>query len=182
MALLLGAVGLFSQSASAHGERESTEPSAGESVKRSPKHVYINLTEAPSEGAEVRVQDGCGDEVPQELVIIERTLHSTLSKGAPGKWQVSYRAVSKVDGHATKDAFSFTVRGQKDCSEEEIATDPASGQETDPAAGASRDSGSETGSSAIGSGAFVVVLGAIGGLMLIGILWTVRSIIVKRED
>lgn len=178
---LLAVVVSLSASASAHGERESTDPKAGETLKRPPKHVYINLTEAPSKGGVVNVRDGCGNEVPLDLVAVERTLHATLSsKGEPGKWRVGYRAISKVDGHATKDAFIFTVRGQKDCSSEGNVSDPVSSEGSGPAASGDQDSGART-EEGIGSGAFVAVLAGVGGLMLLGILWTVRSILQKRE-
>lgn len=171
---------LLAAPAYAHGERDSTDPESGATLKRPPKHVYVNLTEPPTSDALMNVTDGCGREVLKDLAVVERTLHATLSRGEPGEWRVRYRAISKVDGHATKDTFSFAVSGAKDCS---VAPEDPDPEEDPQTAAGDDDSGSDPEEgSGLGSGTFVAIIGVLGVLILGGILWTVRSIIAKREE
>jgi copper resistance protein C len=109
-------VALAPSAALAHGEIEKTVPEADARLESPPDEVTITLTEAPSQGAVLRVLDGCKENLVDQALIAERNLHSPLQGGQPGKWTVSYRAVSAEDGHLTKGRYTFRVAGQKDCS------------------------------------------------------------------
>lgn len=110
-ALVLGSSPAF-----AHGEVEKRSPPPGARVAKAPAHVSITFTEAPAEGALLRVLDGCKKNIVPEPLIAERTLHSLLDPSQPGRWKVVYRVISAEDGHLTKGSYKFTVKGTKDCS------------------------------------------------------------------
>ena len=103
-----------------HGDLRSTSPSDGQRVKKPPREVTIELTEAPTEqGLEATVRDGCNKRLPAAVSVEESTIVLSLEGGAPGHWMTKYRAVSSVDGHQTRGKFHFMVAGPHDCSEHE---------------------------------------------------------------
>ena len=106
-----------------HGDLQGTSPEDGTTVGKRPERITITLTEAPSRGAEARATDGCKRGVPAGVAVDGSDIVLTIDGGEPGKWTVSYRAVSSVDGHQTKGKFGFTVSGKKDCSREAEAPD-----------------------------------------------------------
>lgn len=116
--LICGVVGLLAMStvAHAHGDLRGTSPEAGSTLRKAPKRVTITLTEAPTKGADARAVDGCKDRVPAAVSVSANDIVLTLEGGRPGRWKVSYRAVSRVDGHQTKGILGFKVAGKKDCS------------------------------------------------------------------
>jgi methionine-rich copper-binding protein CopC len=100
-----------------HGEIESAIPEAGSKLGKAPNHVIINFTEAPTKDAVFKVLDGCGRNLIDQAAVQGRTGHIFLASGGePGEWEVSYKIVSAVDGHPTKDSYGLTVTGKKDCS------------------------------------------------------------------
>ena len=103
----------------AHGDLRATNPEDGSKVASPPDEVTITLTEAPTRGAEARATDGCKRRVPAVVSVDGNDVVMALRGGEPGKWKVSYQAVSSVDGHRTRGEFSFTVGGKKDCSPDE---------------------------------------------------------------
>jgi methionine-rich copper-binding protein CopC len=121
--------------ASAHGVYTSSSPSKGERVRRIPPEVRVTLSEAPAQGSTMRVVDGCGRNVAEAVALDGADLVASIG-GAPapepGAWKVAFRSISSVDGHAAKERFAFSVRGQRDCArdegpteeEDEIATPP----------------------------------------------------------
>jgi methionine-rich copper-binding protein CopC len=120
--LVTGLAGLalasLSAVAFAHGDVRSTSPKADAIVESSPKSVAVTLTEAPSQ-AVVRAKDGCGKQVITTVSVAQATITGTVTDGAqPGRWAVSWRAISTVDGHPTEGKFAFTVNGVTDCSAE----------------------------------------------------------------
>ena len=98
-----------------HGDLQSTSPEAGSTLRKTPKRVTITLTEAPTRGAEARAVDGCKKAVPAALSVEGSDIVLSLEGGEPGRWKVSYRAVSSVDGHQTRGTLAFKVAGTKDC-------------------------------------------------------------------
>lgn len=102
--------------ASAHGDLEGTSPEEGSTVGKVPGEIRVTLTEAPTKGPEAAATDGCKKKVPAAVSIDGNDIVLSLDGGEPGKWKVSYRAVSAEDGHQTRGAFGFTVSGKKDCS------------------------------------------------------------------
>jgi copper resistance protein C len=120
-ALSLAALSLAALSAAAyaHGEVRSTSPKADANVQSAPKRVTVTLTEAPSQDAVMRAKDGCGKQVVTTVSVAQATITGAVTDGAqPGRWAVSWRAISTVDGHPTEGKFAFTVNGVTDCSAE----------------------------------------------------------------
>lgn len=78
------------------------------------------LAEPAASGSTVVVTDGCEREVSSDALDVKREiLTAPINEGEPGRWSVNVRSISAVDGHAIKEAFTFRVAGQKDCSQED---------------------------------------------------------------
>lgn len=103
--------------ASAHAERLGSQPEEGARLKKAPTSISIDFTEPPTGDARLEVLDGCGDDVVQAVEVANRNITSPLQDGEPGDWKVTSTVVSGIDGHQTKDSWSFEVAGQKDCSQ-----------------------------------------------------------------
>ena len=110
--------------ASAHGDLQGTRPEDGSTVGRAPSEVTVTLTEPPTKGAEATVSDGCKKFVPAVVSVQGNDIVLSPAGGEAGKWKVSYRAVSAVDGHQTRGKFTFTVRGKRDCTTPGDEVDP----------------------------------------------------------
>jgi copper resistance protein C len=167
VAFLVAAGVLPAPPAAGHGEIESTFPKAGSTLERAPDHVLINFTEAPTPDGVVEVKDGCGVNVISQALFDDRVVHIFLRDAQPGKWSVSYRVVSAVDGHETSGGYGFTVAGNQDCSSEGGGR---SGSKQDrggggPAAGGSSDDD---------GGSFPVVPVALGSFAIVGIALAAR--------
>jgi methionine-rich copper-binding protein CopC len=109
----------LSAAAYAHGDVRSTSPKADAIVESPPKKVAVTLTEEPSQDSLVRAKDGCGKQVITTVSVAQATITGAVTNGAqPGRWAVSWRAISTVDGHPTEGKFAFTVNGVTDCSAE----------------------------------------------------------------
>lgn len=115
MALLAGAgVLLRAPGAGAHALLSSSVPADGEQVAEAPDQVALNFTEEPEPDlSEVEVLDASGAVVssgparpssgdPKQLVVPVGDLPE-------GVYTVTWRTVSRVDGHATAGAFAFGV-------------------------------------------------------------------------
>lgn len=61
------------------------------------------------------VRDGCGDDVVSEISVSNTTVTAPLAEGQAGRWQVRLEVVSAVDGHPTRENFTFTVDGDRNC-------------------------------------------------------------------
>ena len=110
--------------ARAHGEIQGTDPEARSTVRRAPRSVAVTFTEAPTAQAVLEVTDGCKRDVAQAVDVTDATATVRLASGRPGKWRVSYRVISALDGHLTRGGYSFTVAGKKDCTPDEPTDDP----------------------------------------------------------
>lgn len=102
--------------AAAHGDLKGTSPEDGSTVGKVPKEITVALTEPPTQGAEAKATDGCKKKVPAAVSVDGNDIVLSLGGGEPGKWKVSYRAVSAEDGHQTRGSFAFSASGRKDCS------------------------------------------------------------------
>jgi copper transport protein len=115
VALLAGVVLLLAApAASAHALLRSSDPSSGASLGKAPEKVTLTFTEPPDLTlSTVHVLDSTG-----------RALESGRAKGVPGKplvlevplgqlpngaYTVSWRTVSRADGHLTNGSFAFGV-------------------------------------------------------------------------
>lgn len=126
---------LFAAPALAHGDLQGTSPEDGSTVGKPPSEIRVTLTEAPTRGAEAEATDGCKRKVPAAVSVDGSDVVLSLEGGERGKWKVTYRAVSSVDGHTTRGNFGFTVSGNKDCSKPDDSDDPRDDPEDDVDAG-----------------------------------------------
>lgn len=168
--IVIGAVlGLTAAAApaGAHGEIQGTDPEARSTVRRAPRSVAVTFTEAPTAQAVLEVSDGCKRDVAQAVDVTDATATVRLASGRPGKWRVSYRVISALDGHLTRGGYTFTVAGKKDCTPGDDPTgDPGDGP-TQAAPPAGDEDEPE------GSGAPVVPI-ALGAIALVAVALIVR--------
>lgn len=116
--------------ASAHAERSASTPKEGARVAAPPETLAITFTEPPTGDAVIEVADGCGRDVVADHDVQNLEITATLAEGQPGEWTVSTNVISGVDGHNTRDRWTFEVRGKADCSAPETAPpDEAAGQD-----------------------------------------------------
>lgn len=154
-------VGLLAGPAAAHGDIQASDPAPHANVRRAPRSIAITFTEAPTAQAVLMVRDGCNRNVGQGVDVVDATATVRVVTGQPGRWRVSYRVISALDGHRTQGGYAFTVAGERDCTPDEATPPPAT------------DGGSAGGTAGDdpGSGAPVVpiALGA-AGLVLVALV------------
>ncbi|MFP5298982.1 MAG: copper resistance protein CopC [Actinomycetota bacterium] len=170
--LTLALVVILAGSVRAHGDMQNTFPKDGATLKKPADHVMIDFTEPPTENAAVRVIDGCGTDVSDEIYTTDKTLHVLLDEGQPGEWSVTYRVISAEDGHKTTGNFSFTVRGSADCSSEGESTDDT--ETIGPGDGSNEQAAPDTDPTADEGSSVPMVAILVGGLALVGIAALVR--------
>ena len=100
--------------AAAHALLRSSDPPAGASLERPPRTVLVTFTEAPDPAlSSIQVLNASGRAVPtgRAGAVSGRPLQLQLPLGrlADGTYTVNWRAVSRVDGHVTRGALSFSV-------------------------------------------------------------------------
>jgi copper transport protein len=100
--------------AGAHGLLSESEPAGGASLDRAPPQVVLTFTERPEPRlSTVRVLDTSGKEVGAGPArpVPGRALQLTAPLGdlPDGTYTVSWRIVSKDDGHVTAGTFAFGV-------------------------------------------------------------------------
>ena len=134
-ALTAGLLLLHAAPALAHAERVRSKPDEGERVGAPPAALRIDFSEPPIGDARFVVLDGCGNDVVEEIDVQGNAIDATLREGQPGEWQVETRVVSGVDGHATSDRWTFSVRGSQDCSLQTEESSPPSVGESDDQGG-----------------------------------------------
>jgi copper transport protein len=107
-------VAMFTPSASAHALVRSSDPADGAVLDRSPAAVTITFTEPPDptisfihvlNASGTSVERGSSEPVPGKPLELEVPLPS-LPKGV---YTVTWRTVSKVDGHVTGGSFTFGI-------------------------------------------------------------------------
>src|SRR5919197_405559 len=105
---------LTSPAASAHALVRSSDPADGAVLAKAPMEVLITFTEAPDPGLSVvhvldssghQMEKGAAQPVPGSPLEL-RTPLGSLGKGV---YTVTWRTVSRVDGHVTGGSFSFGV-------------------------------------------------------------------------
>ncbi|HEX2295267.1 MAG TPA: copper resistance protein CopC [Actinomycetota bacterium] len=138
-AAALAAVLMQAAPALAHAERSASTPEEGATVAVPPGVLNVTFTEPPTGDAVVEVADGCGRDVVADLEIQNFEIAATLAEGQPGRWTVRTNVISAVDGHNTRDRWTFAVRGEPDCSAAESAPpdDTAAGGDDDEGGGSS---------------------------------------------
>ena len=152
--------------AGAHGDIQATDPEPLTTVRRAPRSIAVTFTEAPTAQAVMKVTDGCKRNVAQGVDVADATATVRVATGQPGKWQVSYRVISSLDGHLTRGGYAFTVAGKKDCTPDETPSD-------DPGDGPTQAAPPNDDEEPEGSGAPVVPI-ALGAAALIVVAFLVR--------
>ncbi|HEX2241466.1 MAG TPA: copper resistance protein CopC [Actinomycetota bacterium] len=101
----------------AHGDLVRTIPKANSVRDEVPDHVLLEFSQRPRKGADIRVKDGCGDDVVRTVQLQGATAHVEIDPEAqPGHFRIAYGIVSAVDGDATQGKFAVHVRGRPECS------------------------------------------------------------------
>lgn len=105
---------VLAQAAGAHALLRQSDPANGASLARAPRAVTLMFTEEPeSKLSSIRVLDTAGQQVTQGPIQAvpgqPRTLRVTLGSLPNGVYTVTWRTVSRVDGHVTGGAFAFGV-------------------------------------------------------------------------
>jgi copper transport protein len=100
--------------AGAHAMLRGADPAGGASLDRAPQAVTLRFTEAPDPAlSAVHVLDTAGREVsagPAAAVAgSQLDLRAPLRALGAGTYTVTWRAVSRVDGHVSQGAFAFGV-------------------------------------------------------------------------
>jgi copper transport protein len=100
--------------AAAHANLSSSDPLSGATLDRAPDAVRLTFTEEPDPSLSViQVLDVEGSEVQQGSPTTdsadELTLRVPIDDLAKGVYSVSWRVVSRVDGHATAGVFAFGI-------------------------------------------------------------------------
>lgn len=154
--------------AGAHGDIQASDPAPDSRVRRAPRSVAITFTEAPTAQAILDVRDGCRRNVAQGVEVADATATVRVATGQPGKWRVSYRVISALDGHQTQGSYTFRVAGRRDCNPDEPTPEPDPEDTGGDPEAAPTDDGDDTS----GSGAPVIpiALGAVGVVVLALIL------------
>jgi copper transport protein len=100
--------------AGAHAMLRGSDPAAGASLDLAPGRVTLTFTEAPEEALSVvHVLDTSGREVSAGPAVpvagSQLQLRAGLRALGAGTYTVTWRAVSRVDGHVSRGAFAFGV-------------------------------------------------------------------------
>jgi copper transport protein len=114
--VLLAVAGLFALApvASAHALLRSSVPASGAQVDRAPDAVTVVFTEDPEPSLSVlHVLDASGTSFeqgrPQRVPGDRKALRVAVRGLSKGVFTVTWRVVSRVDGHATAGSFAFGV-------------------------------------------------------------------------
>ncbi|HEY6710020.1 MAG TPA: copper resistance CopC family protein, partial [Actinomycetota bacterium] len=100
--------------AGAHALLRESDPAAGSSLDQAPRRVVLTFTERPEPGlTSIEVLDTAGQPIQRgEGAPVEgEPLQFAVGLGdlADGTYTVSWRVVSKDDGHVTAGSFAFGV-------------------------------------------------------------------------
>ena len=168
LALLFAGVGLVATAAtaSAHAALSGSSPAAGASLEAAPDRISLTFTEPPDlDLTTIGVVSSSGAPVPTgppEAGATDREVRVRLEGGAmvDGVYTVTWRTVSRTDGHVTASAFTFGVG-------------VGSGQVPSPEPGAGAGSPTPSALSILGRWSLyvglAVLLGAgLGGLLAFG--------------
>ncbi|HEX2053571.1 MAG TPA: copper resistance protein CopC [Actinomycetota bacterium] len=112
-AALLALLSLAAVPAWAHASLRTSSPSGGAAVEEAPRQVTITFTESPDPKLSVvRVLGASGSfeqGQPRHAEGDDLTLVVDLKELPKGSYTVSWRTVSRVDGHSSAGAFAFGV-------------------------------------------------------------------------
>lgn len=143
-----------------HAEYDDSRPPRNGEVAEVPRRISLSLTEPPAAGGRMSVTDGCGDEVGGPVEITGNTMEANISGGRGSRWTVAYRVISTVDGHPTKDTFSFRVGNAEDCDSQPAPRPTDNGPVAEPPAD---------------GGSLPIVPVAVGAVVLVGLAVLARK-------
>ena len=103
----------------AHGLLKDANPAPDVNLARAPRAISVTLTQPPMPNGQLTVRDGCGRVVSGGSDVADAVISADIGSAQPGRWRVQFDFVSATDGHRYGDSYSFTVKGERDCSEEE---------------------------------------------------------------
>jgi copper transport protein len=105
--------GAIGDRAGAHAQLKSSDPANGANLGSAPSRITLHFTEPPEPSlSTVRVLDSAGREYQGDSEVSpddEFTLTADVSGIDDGVYTVTWRAVSKADGHTTAGTFAFGV-------------------------------------------------------------------------
>src|SRR2546430_1051705 len=113
VALLAGACLLsFAPGAAAHALLQSSEPASGAQLNRPPDAVTLVFTEEPEPSLSVvHMLDTSGTSyergAPQRVAENRKALRVAVRPLSQAVFTVTWRVVSRVDGHVTAGSFAF---------------------------------------------------------------------------
>lgn len=108
-------IGVGSETASAHALLSRSQPASGASLSASPSEILLTFTEPPDPSLSSvtildangrTVREGSLESVPGSPTELRLPVTTSFAKGV---YTVSWRTVSKTDGHVTAGSFSFGV-------------------------------------------------------------------------
>ena len=108
-------IGVAAETASAHALLKSSEPTSGANLSASPSEILLMFTEPPDPTlSSVTILDANGrtvhqgslEAVPGSPTELQIPVTTSLAKGV---YTVSWRTVSRTDGHVTAGSFSFGI-------------------------------------------------------------------------
>jgi copper transport protein len=114
VAAVAAIVPIFAGNAGAHALLRASTPSEGQQLQKAPDQVVLTFTEAPEKALSViQVLDSRGAAVTTDkaepVAGDPMKLALALPSLAKGVYTVSWRTVSRVDGHVTAGAYAFGV-------------------------------------------------------------------------
>lgn len=111
--VIAGAMLALSQAAplSAHATLRSSEPAANAFLQRAPGAIVLTFTEPiDSRSSYIQVLDGAGILIQTPTATVEGVvMTTTLPTLRPGIYNVLWENVSRIDGHAIRGSYPFTV-------------------------------------------------------------------------
>jgi copper transport protein len=100
--------GVPATAARAHASLASSEPASGTRVETAPSEITLRFTEQPEPKlSSVRVLDASGNTFERAPAFAGFTMRVPVGALTTGVYTVSWRVVSKADGHTTAGAFAF---------------------------------------------------------------------------
>jgi copper transport protein len=112
---MAGAMLLMGAPASAHALLRSSTPADGAQLSAAPSKIVLEFTETPDPAvSSIQLLDSSGASVPsgkpQPVAGKPTELDVSVGKLPQGVFTVTWRVVSKVDGHLTAGSFAFGIR------------------------------------------------------------------------
>jgi methionine-rich copper-binding protein CopC len=105
--------------AEAHGLLKDANPAPDVKVTSVPDAVSVTLTQPPMPNGTLTVRDGCGRVVSGGSSVDDDVISADIASAQPGRWRVQFDFVSATDGHRYGSSYSFSVKGQRDCDQEQ---------------------------------------------------------------